>query len=84
MHVRAVPNAKNFGVAFENGILKIRVRAPAEGGRANGELEKSLSKFLGKKVKITKGFKSRKKEILIEGLSDSEGVQKVNSLPSRV
>jgi uncharacterized protein (TIGR00251 family) len=83
MRVRVIPNAKGFSISLENGALKIRVRAPAEGGRANGELEKALSKKLGKKVSITKGFKSREKEIQVEGMDEEEVVQKVYSLSSR-
>ncbi|MFH1057003.1 MAG: DUF167 domain-containing protein [Candidatus Micrarchaeota archaeon] len=78
--MKVIPNAKAFSVSLGEGVLKVRVRSPAEGGRANGELEKTLSKKLGKKVSITKGFKSREKEIQVEGMDEEEVVQKVYSL----
>ena len=80
MKVKVIPNAKSFSVYLVDGVLKVRVCAPPEGGRANAELEKTLSKKLGKKVSITKGFKSREKEISVEGMDETEVVQKVYSL----
>ncbi len=60
------PNAKRFEIRFGNGLLKARVRAPAEGGRANDELVRELSKILGSKVLIAKGLKSRDKKVLVK------------------
>ncbi|MEM4254913.1 MAG: DUF167 domain-containing protein [Candidatus Norongarragalinales archaeon] len=83
MRARVFPNAKEFCVSFGEGILKVRVCAPAEGGRANKELVRMLSKLLGVKVEVVRGLKSRDKEILFEDLSEKEVVEKVNSLSSQ-
>jgi len=83
LNVKVTANAKKFQARFENGILKVRVRSPPEGGRANEELVKKLSKLLGRAVSITSGFKSREKEVFVEGSREEEVVQKVNSLSSQ-
>ncbi|NYZ78073.1 DUF167 domain-containing protein [Candidatus Micrarchaeota archaeon] len=77
LKVRVTPNAKRFEIRFENGLLKARVRAPPEGGRANEELARELSKILGKKAFIVKGLKSREKEVLVAGLSEEEITKKL-------
>ncbi len=77
------PNAKRFEIRFENGLLKARVRAPPEGGRANEELARELSKILGKKVFIVKGLKSRDKQALVEGLTEKEVEEKIIEFSNR-
>ena len=83
MKARVFPNAKKFQASFEQGVLKVRVNAPAQDGKANAELKKKLSKLLGAKVLVMRGLKSRDKEIFIEGLSEKEVVEKVNSLSNQ-
>lgn len=80
MRVKVIPNAKCFGISFEQGLLKARVCAPAEGGRANEELVKKLSKLVGAKVSIVRGLKSREKEIVFEGMDEGAAAEKINSL----
>ena len=47
--LKITPNSnKNEFVSFENDILKIKIKAPAEKGKANKELIKFISKELGK------------------------------------
>jgi len=77
LKVRVTPNAKRFEIRFENGLLKARVRAPPEGGRANEELARELSKIFGLKAFIVKGLKSRDKQVLVEGLSEKQVEQKL-------
>ncbi len=65
LKVKVVPNAKKQEV-IEGDVLKVKVRAPPEGGRANEELIEVLAKHFGVKksaVKILKGLKSREKLI---------------------
>ena len=40
---------------------KVNVKAPAEGGKANNELIRFLSKEMGKKMQLVKGKTSREK-----------------------
>ncbi len=42
-------------------VYYVKLKSPADGGRANLELVKVLKKFLGKEVKIKSGFNSRTK-----------------------
>jgi uncharacterized protein (TIGR00251 family) len=83
LKVRVTPNAKRFEIRFESGLLKARVRAPPEGGRANEELARELSKILGAKAFIVKGLKSREKEVLVDGLSEKEVAEKINLFSNR-
>ena len=56
-------------------VLKARVRALPEAGRANAALEKLIARWLGvppTSVKIARGTKSRLKQISVEG--DSAGL----------
>ena len=48
-----------------NGLIKIAVKAPAEGGKANRELVKFLTKLLNRNVKIISGFTSKQKILRI-------------------
>jgi hypothetical protein len=63
--VWAQPGAKRDGVAgVWNGMLKVRVRAPAEGGRANEELAESLAEAFGltrSGVRLVAGATTRRK-----------------------
>lgn len=51
------------GFDKEKRAYLIKIKARAEDNKANIELIKFLSKFLGKRVKIKSGFKSREKLI---------------------
>lgn len=67
LKVRVIPNARKQEV-IEGEILKVKVRSPPEGGRANEEVIELLSKHFGVKksaVKILKGLKSRDKLVVI-------------------
>jgi uncharacterized protein (TIGR00251 family) len=51
-------------------VLKAKVRAQPQSGRANEALEKLIAKWLGvppSSVKVAQGRKSRLKEVMIEG-----------------
>ncbi|OVE74221.1 hypothetical protein BVX94_00995 [bacterium B17] len=61
--------------------LKVRVRAPAERGKANASVEKLIADTLGvprKSVQIIAGKTSSKKIIDIKGLSEAEVRQKLS------
>ncbi|HIK00850.1 TPA: YggU family protein [archaeon] len=68
LKVRVVPNSKERSINVLNGFLKIHLKAPATGGKANKELIEVLAKhFQVKKsqVEILRGAKSREKTVLI-------------------
>jgi len=55
-------------------VLKARVRAAPEAGRANEALERLIAHWLKvppSSVKVTQGGKSRSKHVLIEGDADT-------------
>jgi len=57
---------KLLGFDANRKALRIAIKAVPEKGKANQELVKFLSKLLKRKVKITKGLKSREKFLRIE------------------
>ncbi len=67
--VRAQPGASRAGLAgLWNEHLKVAVRAPADEGRANEELVRTLSEALAlrpKEVRLVRGEKARVKEFEI-------------------
>ncbi|NGX63033.1 MAG: hypothetical protein KR126chlam6_00439 [Candidatus Anoxychlamydiales bacterium] len=71
--VKITPNSRaNQVIGFEQDTLKIKIKAPAEKGKAN----KELISFLAKKLKIAKssitiltGQTSRLKKLKIESVS---------------
>jgi uncharacterized protein (TIGR00251 family) len=74
IRVHVIPNAKIDKVVGEHGdAIKIKLRAPAVGGKANT----ALRRFLAEKLRIPQraivlehGEKSRDKVIRIDGLSE--------------
>jgi uncharacterized protein (TIGR00251 family) len=74
--LKVIPGASSEGIAGWLGpALKIRVRAPAERGKANAAVEKIIAKALGipsQSVQISSGKTSARKTAEIEGLSIEE------------
>jgi uncharacterized protein (TIGR00251 family) len=76
LRVHVVPNAKSDSVVGEHGgAVKIKLRAPAVGGKANA----ALIRFLAEQMKLPlyaivlkHGEKSRDKVIQIHGLSEDD------------
>lgn len=79
--VRLQPRARRNEVAglFQRAV-KIRLTSPPVDNRANRQLEKFLASMLGlsrTSVKIVSGEKSRLKTVAVEGLSESEVLQRI-------
>lgn len=69
--VKVIPKSKENKIIgpMANGVLKIKITAPATDNKANEELIKFLSKEMKKKksqIKIINGFTSREKIVEIE------------------
>jgi uncharacterized protein len=68
--VKVIPSAGKKGWSLDkSGNLKCHLKSPAEQGKANDELIKSLSKHLGitqSMVSIVSGAQSRKKRIKVD------------------
>ena len=72
LDLEVIPNSTQFCILGYNPwtcALRVRVNASPKKGLANTELAKELEKVFGRSVKIIHGIKSRKKKILIEGIS---------------
>lgn len=65
VRVKVVPNSKVESVA-DGDPLRVKVKEPPEGGRANLAVVRLLSKHFGCDVKIIGGRKSRRKTVAIE------------------
>ena len=63
--VKVKPSSGRSEIVVEKGKITAYLRARPEGGKANEELLRLAEKFFGKPVKILKGWKSRKKTLLI-------------------
>ena len=62
LNVKVIPNSsKTEIISIENGVVKIRIAAPPDKGKANSELLKFLKKECGLKFSISSGAKSREK-----------------------
>jgi uncharacterized protein (TIGR00251 family) len=74
--VKVVPGSSRSGVAGWLGeVLKVRVSAPAQGGKANAALEAVLAEALGVApacVRVVAGWSSPRKRVEIDGISESE------------
>ena len=73
--VRTQPNARREEVVgLRDGVLLVRVQAPALEGRANKALCRLLAKHVGvapSNVTILRGERSRDKLVQVEGLSQA-------------
>ena len=71
------PGASNDGVVgfWKAGVLRVRVKAPPTGGRANTAMLKLLAKRLGvpsSSLTILRGARSRRKLLAIDGISQAQ------------
>lgn len=69
--VWVVPGASHAGVAgIHDGALRLRVAAPAEGGRANRAAEALVARaFGGRRAEVVLGHAARRKEVLLAGVT---------------
>jgi uncharacterized protein len=76
LRVRVAPGARRVGVAGRVGELwKLRVTAPAEGGRANDAVVRLLAETVGlprRSVALVSGHGAREKVVDLEGVEAAE------------
>jgi uncharacterized protein (TIGR00251 family) len=78
IEVWVVPGASQSSIVGVHGSsLKIRVSSPAEGGKANQEVARLLSKELQEKVILVKGMTSRRKMFQVSGVDADFIVRKL-------
>ena len=74
--VLAQPGSSTEGVVgFDDGVLRVRVKAPPIEGRANAALLKLLAGILGvppSSINIVWGARTRRKLLAVEGLSQHQ------------
>jgi uncharacterized protein len=83
--VRVVPRSPRAEAERRDDGVVLRVRSPAEGGRATEEARRLLAEALGvspSAVTLRTGARSRTKMFEIEGLSGVELAARVGVLPS--
>ncbi len=82
--VKVVPGSSREGIAGWLGeALKVRVRAPAEAGKANAAVERVLADALGvavSEVLVIRGKTHTRKVVEIAGLSDAEAAARLAAL----
>lgn len=82
--VKVVPNASRTEVVgFRDGVLKVRVSAPPEAGKANRAVEELLASALGLKraaVTVARGHASPHKRVSIEGLAIADVERRLAAL----
>ncbi len=59
--IKVIPNAGKDGVSEKEGLLIVRVKAPAKDNRANIAVIKLLSRHFGKDVRLVRGLTSKRK-----------------------
>jgi len=74
--VQVQPNAsRNQVVRYADGVLHVKIAAAPVRGKANQELVRFLSDFLGvskSSLSIEKGHTSRRKVVLVEGMGEGD------------
>lgn len=64
--VTVVPKSSSFKFTRKQGKIRIFLKSPAEGNKANLELIKQMKKLFKKEVCITSGLKARRKTLSID------------------
>lgn len=74
VEVWVVPGSSREKIGgIHDGALRVRVRAPAEGGRANRAAADAVAAALGgRRGRVVSGVTSRRKRVRVEGVSPGE------------
>ena len=79
VRVRVVPGASRTEVKGRYGdMIKIRISAPPERGRANRAVVDLLEDLIGGSAEIVKGASSQSKTVLIRGVDRSTVIEALN------
>ena len=73
LRIKVVPGARNESIEWLGDLLKVKVRAPPEKGRANAAVEELLAQRLAipqSSVRIVSGFGSPLKTLEISSVAD--------------
>ena len=79
--IKVTPNASRSEITgLSGGLLRVKIAAPPERGKANRELITFLSRVLGVKkaaIAIVKGETSRNKAITVEGMTREDILERI-------
>lgn len=77
-----VPGAARSGiVGLHDGALRVRVSAPAEGGKANRAAARLIARALGgRRGEVVAGAGSRRKQVLVAGVSGDVAAERLRGL----
>jgi len=74
--LRVTPSASRDAVAgWQGDVLRLRVAAPAQRGKANEAILRLLAAALGierRRLRIVRGETSRQKVVLVDGLDEAQ------------
>jgi uncharacterized protein (TIGR00251 family) len=83
LHVRVQPRAsRNEVLGFNGPVLRVRVTAPPEAGRANDAVVALLAEALGvprSRIRILRGHAARNKVVLVESLTQAEAARRLEA-----
>ncbi|MDF1594500.1 MAG: DUF167 domain-containing protein [Acidimicrobiia bacterium] len=66
--VWVVPGARTAGITgLHDGAVRVRVSAPAEGGKANQAVLKLIEELVGARTSLARGAASRRKRVRVAG-----------------
>ena len=81
LEVRVKPSSPGFKITEDNGNFIIEVKSPPQEGKANTEIVKELRKMFKTEILILSGLKSKKKVILLKGLTIGDFRKGININP---
>ncbi len=84
--VTVKPSARATLVSFDDGLLTVRVKEPAQEGKANEACRKALAKAIGvapSALKLLRGTKSRLKVFALLTLTPADARQRLDRLRSK-
>lgn len=76
LQVRVIPNAKSNSLSVRDGVAVARIAAKPRDNEANNALEEFLSEFFSCTAKVTRGFKARQKQVILNGSMNAELLNK--------
>ena len=79
LDVRVVPNAKKEAAEYSDGVLKVKVKAPPEKGKANKDVLRVLSSLFGP-CAIVRGHTSGRKTVLLSRCTPEKAAETLESL----
>jgi uncharacterized protein (TIGR00251 family) len=72
LSVKVRPGSGRFSLSQSDNDLILELSSPPQAGRANQELVRELSKLFRCEVRILDGLKSRRKILLLKGLTQED------------